>query len=337
MERGITPLKNNMNKFVFTCGDINGIGPEIVIKSLNKITKDSKDEFIFVCPLNVFNSASKIVKPEFDYAFTSSGKKINKKVLILSTGSYKHKTGIPTVDSGNASFDSIKKSFELIKKRYSDAVITAPISKTAIKMAGKNFPGHTEMFAEWCNVKNFVMMFLSGRMNAAIATIHEPVKSVSRLITKELLNKKIAVIYNSLTIDLKIKSPQIAILGLNPHAGENGLIGNEEEKIIKPFIFGSRFSTSLSGPFSPDAFFAKRMYKNFDLVFGMYHDQVLSPFKLINFGSGVNYTAGLPIVRTSPDHGTAFDIAGKGVADESSLLSAFKYAKKIVRNRGLKV
>jgi 4-hydroxythreonine-4-phosphate dehydrogenase len=323
-----------MNKFVFTCGDTNGIGPEIVIKALNKITPDSKDHFIFVCPQNVFKSVSKIIKPGFEfYVSDKTGQRNNKQVLILNTGQYAQKTGIPTIDSGRASFDSIRTSFELIKDEYSDAVITAPISKTAIKMAGKNFPGHTEMIAGWCNVKNFVMMFLSAKMNAAIATIHEPVKKVPGLITKGLLTNKIDVIYNTLKNDLKIKSPRIAVLGLNPHAGENGLIGSEEEKTIKPFIFSSKYSEYLSGPFSPDAFFANRMYKKFDLVFGMYHDQVLSPFKLINFGSGVNYTAGLPIVRTSPDHGTAFDIAGKGIADESSIISAFNYAKKIVNNR----
>jgi 4-hydroxythreonine-4-phosphate dehydrogenase len=323
-----------MSKFVFTCGDINGIGPEIVVKTLNKIVLSSKDEFIFVCPQNIFKFVSKSIKPAFEYIVADKiSIRNSRQVLILNTGSYKHKLGIPTIDSGSASFDSIRTSFELIKDGYSDAVITAPISKTAIKIAGKNFPGHTEMLAGWCNVKNFVMMFLSGKMNAAIATIHEPVKKVPGLITKELLSNKIEVIYNSLKNDLRINSPLIAVLGLNPHAGENGLIGDEEEKIIKPFVLNNKFSEYLRGPFSPDAFFANRSYKNVDLVFGMYHDQVLSPFKLINFGSGVNFTAGLPIVRTSPDHGTAFDIAGKGIADESSIISAFIYAKRIVKNR----
>jgi 4-hydroxythreonine-4-phosphate dehydrogenase len=325
-----------MSKFVFTCGDINGIGPEIVIKALNKITRGSKDEFIFACPQNIFKFVSKFITPEFEYTVSNTISSRNKKqVLILNTGLFKHTPGIPTVDSGRASFESIQTSFELLKNGYSDAVVTAPISKTAIKFAGKNFPGHTEMFAEWCNVKNYVMMFLSGKMNAAIATIHEPIKKVPGLITKKLLNQNIEVIINALQNDLKIKSPMIAILGLNPHAGENGLIGREEEEKIKPFIFESKYSRYLSGPFSPDAFFANKMYRKFDLVLGMYHDQALIPFKLINFGSGVNYTAGLPIVRTSPDHGTAFDIAGKGIADESSIISAFIYAKKIVKNRNL--
>jgi 4-hydroxythreonine-4-phosphate dehydrogenase len=323
-----------MNKFVFTCGDINGIGPEIIVKSLNRITKSSNDGFIFICPQNIFKSVTKIIKPEFEYKIADMIKPKNpKQVLILNTGSYKQKIGASTIDSGRASFDAIKTSFEIIKEGYCQAVITAPISKTAINMAGKNFPGHTEMYARWCGSENFVMMFLSSKMNAALATIHEPVKKIPGLINKKFLDKKIEVICKALIYDLGIKLPHVAVLGLNPHAGENGLIGNEEEKIIKPFILNSKFRECLTGPFSPDAFFANRMYKKFDLIFGMYHDQVLIPFKLINFGSGVNFTAGLPIVRTSPDHGTAFDIAGKGKADESSIIKAFYYAKKIVNNR----
>jgi 4-hydroxythreonine-4-phosphate dehydrogenase len=325
-----------MSKFVFTCGDINGIGPEIVVKALNKISRSSNDKFIFICPHSIFKLVSRIIKPAFD--FTVSDKFINsslKQVLILNTGSYKHAAGKPTIDSGRASFDSIRTSFDLIKEGSAEAVITAPISKTAIKLAGNNFPGHTEMFANWCNVKNYVMMFLSGKMNAALATIHEPVKKIPKMITKKFLNLKMEVIFNSLKNDLKINNPRIAVLGLNPHAGENGLIGDEEEKEIKPFVLDGKFAEFMEGPFPPDAFFANRLYKNFDLVFGMYHDQVLIPFKLINFGSGVNFTAGLPVVRTSPDHGTAFDIAGKGIADESSIINAFIYAKRIVKSRNL--
>ena len=189
------------------------------------------------------------------------------------------------------------------------------------------------MYAEWSNVSNFVMMFLSKKMNAALATIHEPIINVPKLINLKNLKNKLNVIINSLVTDLGIKNPKIAVLGLNPHAGEEGLIGKEEQSILRPLLNLNEFSNYLSGPFSPDAFFANRLYKNYDLVLGMYHDQVLIPFKLINFGSGVNYTAGLPIVRTSPDHGTAFDIAGKSLANESSFLEAYKYAKKIVNNR----
>lgn len=206
-------------------------------------------------------------------------------------------------------------------------MVTAPISKTAIKMAGINFPGHTEMLAEWCGSKDFVMTFLSKKMNGALVTIHEPLKNVTKLITSENLKSKINIIIKMLINDFKISLPKIAVLGLNPHAGESGIIGNEEEKIIIPLI--KKYSNNLFGPFSSDAFFANRLYKKYDLVIGMYHDQLLIPFKMLNFSSGVNYTAGLPIIRTSPDHGTAFDIAYKGIADSSSFIEAFFYAEKI--------
>ena len=170
-------------------------------------------------------------------------------------------------------------------------------------------------------------------MNAALATIHVPVKDIPGLITQKMLRKKLEIIINTLKTDLKKKSSHIAVLGLNPHAGEKGLIGTEEEKIIEPLIKKMNTAADLEGPFSPDAFFANSLYKKYDLVFGMYHDQVLIPFKMMNFGTGVNFTAGLPIVRTSPDHGTAFDIAGKNIASESSMTEAFKYASVIVKNR----
>jgi 4-hydroxythreonine-4-phosphate dehydrogenase len=322
-----------MNKFAFTCGDINGIGPEIVIKALNKITSTSKDNFVFICPENVFIKNIKITKPSFEYFITDQIKNSNKRVTVLDIGEYKCNFGTPTVYSGNAAFNAVQISFQLAYNKIVDAIVTAPLSKTAINLAGKHFPGHTEMYAEWSNVKNFVMMFLSKRMNAALATIHEPIINVPNLISLKNLKNKLNVIINSLVKDLGIKNPKIAVLGLNPHAGEEGLIGKEEQRILKPLLNLKEFSNYLSGPFSPDAFFANRLYKNYDLVLGMYHDQVLIPFKLINFGSGVNYTAGLPIIRTSPDHGTAFDIAGKCLANESSFLEAYKYAKKIVINR----
>ncbi len=170
-------------------------------------------------------------------------------------------------------------------------------------------------------------------MKAALLTIHQPIKKISRLLTEDLLSNKLDVLLNSLKSDFGIKTPKIALLGLNPHAGENGLIGDEEKKIIVPFMKKYSKRKHLFGPYSSDAFFGMKMYLNFDMVLGMYHDQILNPFKLLNFNRGVNFTAGLPIVRTSPDHGTAFDIAGKGIADESSMVEAYFYAKAILSNR----
>jgi len=324
-----------MNRIIFTCGDTNGIGPEIVIKTLNRISKRGNSIYYFACPSNVFEETISVVKPVFKYEITKSFKANNTsgKIVIIDTGKIKITHGYPTKYSGKAAFKSISTAYSIIKSGYADAMVTAPISKYAINSAGFNFPGHTEMLAEWCGVKKFVMMFLSKHMNSALITIHEPVKRVSSLITKKLLQDRINIIMNCLISDLHYKEPKAALLGLNPHAGEDGLIGKEEIDTIRPAIMKSLFANYIYGPFSPDAFFANKLYKQYDVVIGMYHDQVLIPFKMLNFSSGVNYTAGLPIIRTSPDHGTAFDIAYKGIADESSIWEAYIYAEKIANNR----
>ena len=328
-----------MNKFVFTCGDINGIGPEIVIKTLNRITNQkASDKYFFICPLNIFEDAAIHIKPTFSYKIKNQ-KKLDSSasVTIINPGSAKQVIGKSTITSGKAAYKSLILSYDLLKTGEADAVITAPISKTAIKMAGINFTGQTEMFARWSNTKNYAMTFLSNKMCSALFTIHHPLKDVSKLFNFKNLSALVEVIINTLKLDLEIVNPKIAVLGLNPHAGENGIIGREEIDIITPVIKKYTKSVEIEGPFSSDAFFGSKAYKNYDMIIGMYHDQVLIPFKLLNFGGGVNYTAGLPIVRTSPDHGVAYDIAGKFIADESSMLQAFKYAKRIVNNRKKKI
>jgi 4-hydroxythreonine-4-phosphate dehydrogenase len=325
-----------MSNFIFTCGDINGIGPEIVIKSLNKLNNTTQHRFIFIAPLNVFDSVIKNIKPTFTYNFVENiSDKLDKKVTILKLPETEIEYGKVTAQSGLTAYKSIKTAFNLLQKKKADAMITAPISKKALAVAGINYPGHTEMLADWCNTDKFSMVFLSDKMKSALITIHSPIKNIAKEITIPKLISSFEIIINMLQNDFLIPEPKVAVLGLNPHAGEEGVIGNEEEGIITPAINSSGYKNYLFGPFSPDAFFAKHRYKDFDLVLGMYHDQVLIPFKLLNSGKGVNYTAGLPIVRTSPDHGAAFDIAGKFVADESSMLEAFYFAEKIVNNRKL--
>ncbi|MHB8853541.1 MAG: 4-hydroxythreonine-4-phosphate dehydrogenase PdxA [Ignavibacteriaceae bacterium] len=323
-----------MNKFVFTCGDVNGIGPEIVVKTLNKIHSNKDDKFYFICPNDVFLNIIKKTKSHFKYQFSSN---INyaetESITIVDIGEIKQKTGTPTKESGAVAYKAIQLAFDYTKRNFVDAIITSPISKTALKLAGINFPGHTEMLSSLSKTSDYAMTFLSSKMNAALMTIHEPIKYVPSLITSDTLQNKFDVVIKMLQEDLLIETPKVAVLGLNPHAGENGFIGREEEEIIIPLLGKNRYAKYFSGPFPPDAFFANRLYKKYNLTFGMYHDQVLIPFKLLNFGKGVNYTAGLPIIRTSPDHGTAYDIAGKNIADESSMLQAFYYAKKIVKNR----
>jgi len=326
-----------MNTFVFTCGDINGIGPEIVLKTLNKISHLNKSsKYIIIFPGNVYRYAAGIIKPRFKLSVAHSLKdafNCKTRICMVELPDYRMNIGKPTKQSGGASYKSLEYSFSLLKNNIADAVITAPVSKTAIYLTGINFPGQTEMFAHWCGVKNFVMSFLSDKFKTALYTIHIPLNNVSKLLNKKDLKDKIKVIYNMLAVDLEIMDPRIAVLGLNPHAGESGIIGNEEKEIITPVIKSLSRKIKIDGPFSSDAFFANRIFKNYDLVFGLYHDQVLIPFKYINYGGGVNYSAGLPIIRTSPDHGTAYDIAGKGIADESSMIQAYNYARLIVRNR----
>jgi len=220
----------------------------------------------------------------------------------------------------------------MIENGIADAMVTAPISKFSLGLAGIDFPGHTELLAKFSKSKKFGMMFLSSKFHTALLTIHEPIAKVARLLSQKLLINKIDLFCDTLKNDLKIANPKMALLGINPHSGENGKIGNEEIKIFNP-VLNKYKSEEIQGPFVPDAFFGNRLYKNFDLVIGTYHDQVLIPFKLLNFNQGVNFTAGLPFVRTSPDHGTAFDIAYKNIADYKSMYQAFIWAEKIVNNR----
>jgi 4-hydroxythreonine-4-phosphate dehydrogenase len=326
-----------MKRFVFTCGDINGIGPEIALKALNKITSKNKTtQFILIIPENVFSKASTLVKPLFRYQKVIDAEVSQKQlsqVVVLTTKSFKQNTGKPTVSSGEASYLALRKSFELLKNKSADAVITAPVSKTSLKLAGVKYPGQTEMYADWCGVKHFVMTFLSKKLRVALYSIHIPLKEVSKSLNLKALSAKFDTVISMLNIDLGITNPKIAVLGLNPHAGESGIIGMEEREIIEPFIEQKKYLGIVDGPFSSDAFFANRRFEKYDIVFGLYHDQVLIPFKYINAGKGVNYSAGLPIIRTSPDHGTAYDIAGKGIADKSSMIEAYKYAELILKNR----
>ena len=324
-----------MNNIAFTCGDINGIGPEIVVKAINRILSlNHSGKLYFICPANVFYNTLKHVKPHFEFDILKNLKEdSNQLISVIDLGNVNQNLGTPGVTSGKTAYLSLITAQNLLKSGKANAVVTAPVSKTAINKAGYKFMGHTELYAKWNNTPNFVMTFLSQKINAALFTIHCPLKDIHKHLNKRNLENSINVIHKTLRNDLRISNPRIAVLGLNPHAGENGLIGEEEKSIISPVIKKFSKTISIDGPFASDAFFANRMFKKFDLTLGMYHDQILIPFKLINFGKGVNYTAGLPIVRTSPDHGVAYDIAGKYIADESSMVQAYKYARRIIKNR----
>ncbi len=323
-----------MTRIVFTCGDINGIGPEIVVKTISRIFKaDSKAELIFVCPQNVFELYYKITKATFRFRIVDKNSLSDSHLNLIRLPNAKLKIGYPTKTSGQVSFQSIKKSLSLIDQNFADVLVTAPISKEAFKIGKIDFPGHTELLAKHEESSNYMMLFLSGKIKIGLLTIHLPISEISNQIKVEKIIKAIELINITSKRDLGIKIPKIAVLALNPHAGENGLIGDEENKIIIPAIKSLQKKIDVSGPFVPDAFWGNKDFKKFDIILAMYHDQALIPFKLLNFNSGVNFTAGLKLIRTSPDHGTAYNIAGLNKADESSIYQSYKYAIKIFQNR----
>ncbi|MFA6979442.1 MAG: 4-hydroxythreonine-4-phosphate dehydrogenase PdxA [Ignavibacteriaceae bacterium] len=321
-------------RLFFTCGDCNGIGPEIVIKTLSHFYKKNKHKLYFAVPKNIFEEGLNLLQLDFDYEVVKKlEQSSNKKnvISVINLGNNKTAFGKPTKTSGEIAYKSLQESFYAVEKKFADCIITAPISKEAFNKAGVEFPGHTELFASWTKSENVVMFFHSSKMKAALLTIHIPLKSVPFSLDSNLIRKKVDIILTTLKRDFNIEKPRIALLGLNPHAGENGLLGDEEKNIFSPFI--NDYKEYVRGPFPADAFFGMHLYKQFDVVIGAYHDQVLIPFKMLSFSDGVNFTAGLPIVRTSPDHGTAFDIAGQGIADPSSIIHAAKLAIQICENR----
>ena len=215
-----------------------------------------------------------------------------------------------------------------------DVLVTAPINKHNVQSSEFKFPGHTEFLAKLSNVDKALMLMVADNLKVAVVSGHIPLKEVAKTLTKEKIVEAITQLNESLIKDFGISRPKIAVMGLNPHAGDNGVIGDEEKEIIIPAIAEAKGKGILAfGPYSADGFFGSSTYTHYDGILAMYHDQGLVPFKSLSFGNGVNYTAGLPIVRTSPDHGTGFDIAGKNEASESSFRNALYLAMDIYRNR----
>ena len=321
-----------------TIGDINGIGPEIIIKSL-------KDNRILADFTPVIYGSSKVISyykrnlniQEFNYNSCKSADEIqSKKINIINVWNdeFEINPGISNDLGGNYAFKSLEAATNDIASGKIDVLVTAPISKDNIQKAGFQFPGHTEYLADLSGVRNALMVLVSPFLRVALVTTHLPLKEISEALNKELVLTKIKQFENSLKKDFGIQRPRIAIFGLNPHAGENGKLGNEEQDVIVPAISAAKNEGIFAyGPFAADGFFGSEMKNQFDGVLAMYHDQGLAAFKALSFDEGVNFTADLPIVRTSPDHGTAFDIAGKDCASEQSFRCAIYLAIDIFKNR----
>lgn len=331
---------NSKNKPVLgiSVGDINGIGLEVILKAL------SHKKIVDIC-VPVIYASSKVVSyhknivqlDEVQFYGQRNAErlqydKIN--VVNIWNDNVNITLGKPTDLGGKFAQTSLNAAVNDLKLGLIDALVTAPIHKKSMQLAGFEHVGHTEYLAKEFNASNPLMLMVSDRLRVGLVTAHIPLKGVAKTITKELVISKIRILSDTLKADFGLERPNIAVLGLNPHAGEEGMLGEEEEKIIRPAVVECKKHGLMAfGPFPADGFFGSAQFTKFDAILAMYHDQGLIPFKALTFGSGVNYTAGLSVIRTSPDHGTAFDLAGKNMADPSSFLHAMFTAIDIFRNR----
>jgi 4-hydroxythreonine-4-phosphate dehydrogenase len=321
-----------------SCGDLNGIGIELIIKTF----ADSR--ILEHCTPVIFAS-NKVINfyrkslPEINlnYQSTKDLNRINARQVNLFNcweDEVVINPGQLSDVAGKYAILSLQTAVAALKQKQIDGLVTAPIHKKNIQSSEFSFTGHTPYLKNIFGVNDVAMMLCSGNFRVALVTEHVPVAEIAKNITKEKILSKLNIVYQSLQKDFGIDKPRIAVLGLNPHAGDEGLIGNEEEAIIKPAIKEAKNNNMLVvGPYSSDAFFARRNFDRFDAVLAMYHDQGLIPFKSLAVGEGINYTAGLPAVRTSPDHGVAFDIAGKDKADATSFIAAVFECIDIINRR----
>ena len=323
-------------KLGISMGDPNGVGIEIILKIFeDKRIFDFFSPIIFA-PIELLERQKKFFNLTTNLFLVKDRKKYhNAKLNVYNIEMLDEELvfGRYSMAAGSLAFKSIKEASIALKDGEVDALVTSPINKKTIQSEDFSFPGHTSYFADFLNGESLMFM-ISDELKVALLTDHIPVKEISDQITFELLKKKIYQLEYSLKFDFDISRPRIAVLGLNPHTGDRGVIGYEEDKIFIPVIKElSEKGLLVFGPYAADSFFGNKRHLNFDAILASYHDQGLIPFKSLTFGEGTNFTAGLSKVRTSPDHGTAFEIAGKGVAQVSSFRSAMYMARRIFSNR----
>ncbi len=317
-------------------GDSNGVGIEVVLKTFH-----DKRMLDFCTP--VLFGSTKIVsyhKKALNiettiHRISTIDKIVDGKINLLNI--FKDEIpinlGIATKESGNFALQSLSSATEALKKNQIDVLVTAPINKENIQSDAFSFPGHTEYLEEQLDGKS-LMVLMTDELRIGLITGHIPISNVAASISTELITQKINIMHASLKKDFCISKPKIAVLGLNPHCGDKGVIGKEDDEIIRPTIQKIKETGKLVfGPYASDGFFGSKAYNQFDGVLAMYHDQGLAPFKALSFGNGVNFTAGLSKIRTSPDHGTGYDIAGKNKANEGSFKEALFTALTIFKNR----
>jgi len=325
-------------RVAITQGDTNGVGYEVILKAFEA------SEMLELCTPIIYGSPKiaayhrKALNLETSFSIINSAEEAHDgRVNLLNCfdEEVKVELGQPSTEAGQAAFMALDKAMTDYRAGLYDVLVTAPINKATIQSPGFHFPGHTEYIETSVgDGQKALMILMNESLRVALVTTHLPVKDIAQAITRETIIEKATIFHQALKRDFRISNPRIAVLSLNPHAGDNGLLGTEEKEIIIPAIEElADKGIQAFGPYAADGFFGSGTYDHFDGVLAMYHDQGLAPFKTIALESGVNYTAGLPIVRTSPDHGTAYDIAGKGKADENSMRQAIYTAIDVFRNR----
>jgi 4-hydroxythreonine-4-phosphate dehydrogenase len=321
-----------------TQGDINGVSIEVIIKTLldNRMSQFFTP-VVYGSPKSISFWKKLLGYNEFQLHIVKSIDQIHHNkanILVCWEEEVEIKPGEVTETAGKYAFKSLEMATKDWKEGKIHALVTAPLNKHNVHTESRPFVGHTEYLAQQSGSEDFMMMLISERIKVGLVTGHVAIKDISSKINEELILRKLRIMKKSLEKDFSITKPKIAVLGLNPHAGDNGLLGNEDKDIIAPALAKARDEGIIAyGPYSADGFFGSSQFEMFDAVLAMYHDQGLIPFKYMSFEDGVNYTAGLPFVRTSPDHGTGYNIAGKNQASEKSLRNAIFYAYDILRTR----
>lgn len=328
-------MQSDSRRIIITMGDPCGVGPEIIVKALAvDCNKDTK--FLVIGNRYYFDNAQKITgcsveysvvdKPEFT-AHVSFYQPLEWNGRYQLVGEY-------SVETGRQSYEYVRRAVGLCLEGFADAVVTAPICKAAWKLAGVDYPGHTELIGEICGEHNEVMLLAGGGLRVGLVTIHEAIAKLPQLITQDKIIRTVRIINADFKKRFGLSKPRFAVLGLNPHAGEKGHIGREEVDIINPALKKLvDEGIDVSGALPADTAFHRMLEGEFDVILAMFHDQGLAPLKTVAFDSGVNLTLGLPVIRSSVDHGTAFDLAGTGRANSLSLCEAIKYAVMMSRNQ----
>ncbi len=321
-----------------TCGDVRGIGPEVVVKALMREQVQRQVSPLLIGPAAVFEHWAQRLKWQVSWqrVLDVDALDAGEEAVWLLEPQIDRERGEASSDSGRIAAGALEAGVRFARTGRVSALVTAPLSKEALHRAGYEYPGMTEFIAERTGSRRFAMMMVSGDFRVALVTTHCALSDVGQQLSKALIVEKLTVVHRDLKRRFGIPQPRIAVCALNPHAGEGGLFGREELDMIAPAVGQARAAgIDASGPYSADALFARHGRKKYDAYLAMYHDQGLIPVKLLHSGRSVNYTAGLPIIRTSPDHGTAFDIAGKGIADESSMVEAIGLACRLAQNEAV--